>query len=133
MDALKNSANELNNSFFFLENTTAQIIAKWSARAVVACLAGYYSLGYAYHSGLMAKIDQYAIQFFLHFFGYAGLGAFMPTFQWYSAWTVRITSGILAAAVWDISIKIAYYISTKISNVMNRISPAPQINPPVLA
>lgn len=62
---------------------------KWTPRLIVATVAGYYCLGFAYELGLMAKIDQIAMPIIKNMVGYGGLGLYMPTFQWYSAWAVR--------------------------------------------
>ncbi len=60
-------------------------------------LAGYYVLGYAYAVGLMAAIDQIAIQIMCDYnMGYLAIGALMPTFQWYAAWSVRIIAACTA-------------------------------------
>lgn len=63
-----------------------RFLMTWTPRVIVAAIAGYYSLGIAYEMGIMAAIDQVAISVLKDSVGYAGLGAVMPTFQWYSAW-----------------------------------------------
>lgn len=78
----------------------------WTPRIVVATTAGYYSLGLAYAFGVMAQIDALAIPIIVGSVGYMGLGAAMPTFQWYSAWGVRITAFSLAAVIYDLSERI---------------------------
>jgi len=80
-----------------------QFTCKLTMRAIVGGLAGFYSLGFCYEQGIMAKIDDIAISLMLPSVGYAGLGAFMPTFQWYAAWGVRITAAFLATIVYDIA------------------------------
>lgn len=79
---------------------------RWTPRALIAGVAGYYSLGVAYDKGVMAAIDRVAIRAFRHFWGYAGIGAFMPTFQWYSAWGVRIISALAAGILYDLAERI---------------------------
>lgn len=79
---------------------------KWTPRMIVVGLAGYYSLGFAYDQGIMAAIDRQAIRILRHSMGYVGVGAFMPTFQWYSAWGVRITAAMGAALIYDLVEKI---------------------------
>jgi hypothetical protein len=83
-----------------------QFILKWTPRTIVAGFAGYYSLGVAYEMGVMAAIDRIAIRILRHFMGYAGIGAFMPTFQWYSAWSVRIVSALGAGLLYDLTERI---------------------------
>lgn len=81
----------------------AQFLLRWTPRTIIAGFAGYYSLGMAYDRGLMAAIDRVAIQVFRHFLGYAGMGAIMPTFQWYSAWGVRIVAALAAGLLYDLT------------------------------
>lgn len=83
-----------------------QFAVKWTPRAIVAGLAGYYSLGIAYHMGIMAAIDRIAMHIFLPSLGYMGMGFFMPTFQWYSAWGVRVLAAIGAGFLYDLAEKI---------------------------
>lgn len=125
MPSINDSANEINNTYLSFEGVS-QTVVKWGARIIVVSLAGYYSLGVAYQTGLMAKIDQYAIKIFLHFFGYAGLGAFMPTFQWYSAWGVRFAAAFTAVVIWDLTVNIASYAATKFKN---KFSSQPSLQP----
>ncbi len=75
----------------------------WTPRTCVAGAAGFYSLGLAYEKGVMAAIDRIAIQLLRHHVGYIGLGAIMPTFQWYSAWGVRLTAALMAGITYDIA------------------------------
>ena len=71
-------------------------------RLIVLGFAGYYSLGVAYEKGIMAAIDRVAIRILRHYVGYAGLGAIMPTFQWYAAWSVRALAAIGAGILYDL-------------------------------
>lgn len=80
----------------------AEAVLTWTPRIIVAAVAGYYSLGIAYETGLMAEIDKIAIQILKNWVGYAGLGALMPTFQWYSAWAVRFIAGAVAGLLYDL-------------------------------
>ena len=82
-------------------------VLKWTPRAIIAGLAGYYSLGIAYDKGLMAAIDRIAIYIFRHTFGFVGMGAFMPSFQWYSAWAVRIVAAFAAGILYDLAERVA--------------------------
>lgn len=88
----------------------SDVLLKWTPRVIVGTLAGYYSLGVAYEWGFMAKIDRIAINFLVPHVGYAGLGAIMPTFQWYAAWSVRITAAIAAGILYDLSERIFLYV-----------------------
>lgn len=71
-------------------------------RVVAAAVGGYYGLGIAYATGLMARIDQIAIPIIVGQVGYLGLGGVMPQFQWYSAWAIRFGFGALAACLYDV-------------------------------
>ena len=92
-----------------------QFALRWTPRAIIAGIAGYYSLGVAYEKGVMAAIDRVAIRVFHHFFGYAGIGAFMPTFQWYAAWSVRIFSALAAGLLYDVAERIIIFSYRKFS------------------
>ena len=81
---------------------------KWTPRAIAVAVGGYYGLGIAYELGLMALIDKIAIQIIGHFLGYAGIGALMPTVQWYSAWGVRIGIGLGAGLLYDLAERSAH-------------------------
>ncbi len=110
-----------NQSPFFSFGDLSRLIIHWTPRTCVAGAAGFYSLGIAYEKGLMAAIDRIAIQVLRHHVGYMGLGAIMPTFQWYSAWGVRLTAALLAGLAYDVTERIALYI------IRNFIAPN---NPP---
>lgn len=92
----------------------AQFISTWGPRVIVAAVAGYYSLGIAYATGLMASIDSVAIPILVDSVGYAGLGAVMPTFQWYSAWTVRTIAALGAGIIYDVVERLAFFIYSKV-------------------
>lgn len=92
----------------------AYFTVKWTPRLVVGGLAGFYSLGVAYDVGIMAAIDRVAIKILKHHVGYMGLGAMMPTVQWYAAWGVRMTAAIGAALLYDfleriVKVVLAYF------------------------
>jgi hypothetical protein len=87
------------------EKVTTFVIT-WAPRAIAVAVGGYYGLGIAYDLGLMALIDQVAIEAIKHVLGYAGIGALMPTVQWYSAWAARILFGILAGVLYDLTEKV---------------------------
>ena len=78
-------------------------VVKWTPRAIAIAVGGYYGLGIAYEMGLMALIDQVAIRVIKHFVGYAGIGALMPTVQWYSAWAARIAIGLVTGLLYDLT------------------------------
>lgn len=95
----------------------AWFAVKWGPRVIIVALAGYYSLGVAYHMGVMAAIDRIAIDILIKQVGYAGIGAIMPTFQWYSAWAVRITVGLAAGLAYDLTTRIAYSVYEKLQSI----------------
>lgn len=84
-------------------------LIKWTPRAVVVLVAGYYGLGIAYEYGLMALVDKVSMQGLKYFFGYAGIGALMPTAQWYSAMGVRVMIGCSVGVVYDLAEKSLKY------------------------
>lgn len=65
----------------------------------------------AYELGIMAEIDKIAIRILRPSLGYMGIAAIMPTFQWYSAYGVRIAAGITATLLYSLveRIMIAIY------------------------
>lgn len=78
-------------------------LVKWTPRAVAVAVGGYYGLGIiGYDLGLLAIIDKIAIQILKHLVGYAGVGAYMPTVQWYAAWGIRVTIGLGAGFIYDV-------------------------------
>ncbi len=91
-----------NNCSFPSFNIFSNFAFRWTPRIVVSTVAGYYSLGVAYERGVMALIDRVAIQILLPRVGYLGLGAVMPTVQWYAAWAVRIAVTIAVALLYDL-------------------------------
>lgn len=91
-------------------------IFKWPPRLIVMSAAGFYSLGYAYEIGLMARIDREAIKILIPRVGYIGLGASMPVVQKYSAWTVRALSAVAAGIVYDITERIFCFVWKKYKN-----------------
>lgn len=102
-----------------VSTTTEKItdfLITWTPRAIAAAVGGYYGLGIAHELGLMAMIDQIAIQVIKHFFSYAGIGALMPTVQWYSAWAVRIVIGLATGFLYDLAEKCAKYCYFRITN-----------------
>lgn len=106
---------------------------KWTPRTIVACLSGYYSLGVAYEMGIMAAIDRIAIRILRHSLGYMGMAAMMPTFQWYSAWAVRISAAIAAGFIYDLIervFKIAFASFFKPNEASSQLfQPAPFYHP----
>jgi hypothetical protein len=70
-------------------------------------IPSYYSLGFAYKTGLMARIDLIAIEVLSHFTGYMGVAIWMPTVQWYAAVGVRIAAGAVCGLLYTIIEKVA--------------------------
>lgn len=85
-------------------------ILKWTPRTIIGGFAGYYSLGMAYDYGIMSAIDRLAIRILRHSVGYAGIGALMPTIQWYAAWGVRMTAALVATIIYDLIERIIRYV-----------------------
>lgn len=112
--------------------TWFQFAVKWGPRAIVAGLAGYYCLGVAYESGLMAAIDRIAMRILRPSLGYMGMAAFMPTFQWYSAWGVRVVAAIGAGFLYDLIERIFNAIYQKFISDPNEVplTPPPIHRPP---
>ncbi|MGB7978146.1 MAG: hypothetical protein WCF19_03170 [Chlamydiales bacterium] len=77
-------------------------LKQWTPRLIAVAIGGYYGLGVAYDLGLMALIDKVAICVIKHYFGYGGIGALMPTVQWYSAWAARFAIGLTAGVLYDL-------------------------------
>jgi hypothetical protein len=80
---------------------TARFLVKWTPRAIAVGLGAYYGLGVAYGIGLMALIDKVAILILKRWVGYVGVGAAMPTFQWYASIIVRGGMALIAGALYD--------------------------------
>jgi hypothetical protein len=93
-----------------MSNSTLSFLATWTPRTAVAIVGGYYGLGFAYEMGWMAAIDQLAIPILKSMAGYFGVGLIMPTFQWYAAWAVRITLGLCAGLVYDLTERLLVYL-----------------------
>jgi hypothetical protein len=91
-------------------HTIRTSLTKWAPRVLAVLVGGYYGLGLAYSFGLMAAIDKIAIATLKHYVGYVGLGAAMPTFQWYAAWAVRFTFGAFLGLLYDLIERIAEYL-----------------------
>lgn len=87
---------------------------KWTPRALAMTAGGYYGLGIAYEWGFLALIDQVAIRILKGLFGYVGVGAMMPTVQWYSAWAVRVIFGLTCGVVYDSIEKCVGFCTSKI-------------------
>lgn len=96
-------------SYFPSPESVKKFIFKWTPRAIAAGIGGYYALGLAYEFGLMAVIDRLAIRILKQAVGYAGIGALMPTFQWYSAWGVRITAASMTGLFYDGVERLAFW------------------------
>lgn len=89
------------------ETPITDFFVKWTPRAIAATVGGYYGLGIAYELGLMALIDQVAIQILKNIFGYAGIGALMPTVQWYTASGVQVIIALGSGLLYDLAEKCA--------------------------
>lgn len=90
---------------FFVKLTIK--IGKMTPRVAIAGISGYYVLGYAYANGWMMAIDQAAIKVMRHYgMGYIAIGALMPNVQWYAAWGVRVTAGLVAGIIYSIAEKV---------------------------
>jgi len=76
---------------------------KWTPRFLAIGVGGYYGLGLAYEFGLMAVIDRVAMVIIKSLAGTAGLGAFMPVFQWYSSIGVRVVAALSAGILYDLT------------------------------
>lgn len=116
---------------FFIFDRAMTIAFRWTPRAIMAGLGGYYSLGIAYDYGLMASIDRVAIAVFRKTMGHVGMGAFMPTFQWYSAWAVRFSAAVTAGLLYDLAERgiIAAYSCLRVQALRERpLIPAPVSN-----
>jgi hypothetical protein len=105
------------------QDQAVQFLLTWTPRLLVVAFAGYYGLGFAYEMGIMAEIDKIAIPIIKSWVGYAGLGAAMPTFQWYSAWGVRMAIAACAGIVYDLSERITLFF---INTFKSACCPAPQ-------
>lgn len=109
----------------------SQFTIKWAPRVFVATLAGYYGLGIAYASGLMAEIDRIAIKILRHFYGYLGIGAVMPIFQWYAAWAMRISIGLVAGLAYDLIERVVRYTASYFpflnAYIQNQSTPPPSL------
>lgn len=104
-------------------NPIGDFLVKWTPRAIAVAIGGYYGLGIAYELGLMAAIDQIAIQVIKNLMGYAGVGAMMPTVQWYSAWAVRIVMGIAAGILYDLAEKATICFYERIRGHLGNAAP----------
>jgi hypothetical protein len=101
-------------------NSDLALTISWrSPQVLFAAVAGYCSLGMAYESGLMAAIDKVAIKVLIKHVGYIGLGAAMPAFQWYAAWGIRVVACVIAAALYELCLRI-------VSACYHRWKPSPQ-------
>jgi hypothetical protein len=100
----------------------ASLLIKWTPRAAAVAIGGYYGLGLAYEFGWMVLIDKVAIYIIKNFFGTVGVGAIMPTAQWYSAWAARFVIGIGTGFLYDGCEKIAFKCWEKISEARPYLS-----------
>jgi hypothetical protein len=88
----------------------ADFFLKWTPRALAIGVGAYYGLGVAYDLGVMAAIDRVAMDVLKQSVGYVGIGALMPTIQWYSAWAVRIVMATIAGLLYDLAERVATYV-----------------------
>lgn len=96
---------------------------RWTPRTIVAGVSGYYCLGIAYEVGIMAAIDRIGIRILRPSLGYMAIAAVMPTFQWYSAWGVRVCFGLTATLIYYLIEKILGFIYSTL------FPPPPTLNP----
>lgn len=106
------------------ETPITDFFVKWTPRAIAATVGGYYGLGIAYELGLMALIDQVAIQILKNFFGYAGIGALMPTVQWYTASGVQVIIALGAGLLYDLAERCANYVYEQVNQQRAVTAPA---------
>jgi hypothetical protein len=88
----------------------------WTPRILIAGIIGYYSLGIAYDWGIMAAIDRVAISILRDTVGYVGIGVFMPTIQWYAAWSVQVISAACAGLLYDLVERLTVFILSRLHN-----------------
>ena len=93
-------------------------LIKWTPRALAVLVGGYYGLGLAYGWGVMAAVDKLAIAVLKYYVGYVGVGALMPTFQWYAAWAVRFSFGIALGLIYDLLEKVVKYVMHRVKNCL---------------
>ena len=98
---------------------TIQLLWTWTPRILVAGVAGYYGLGVAYEVGIMAAIDRVAISILRDSVGYAGIGAAMPTFQWYSAWAVRSVAAAGAGLIYDLLERLTIFVFKQLQSCLH--------------
>jgi|GEM_PF-4099523 len=98
----------------FETDKVRHFLLTWTPRAIVVGFGAYYGLGIAYATGLMAAIDKIAIVILKNSVGYAGIGALMPTVQWYTNLGARIAIGAGAAVTYDLTFKTIHFTYTKI-------------------
>lgn len=79
-------------------------------RTLVAGAAGYYVLGFAYQTGLMAKVDRLVLDAFFPSVGYFGVGLVMPEVQRRSSLIVRVSAACLAGVLYDILERIFFAV-----------------------
>lgn len=115
-----------NNFSFPSLSTTTTFAFKLTPRLIVSTVAGYYCLGYAYEKGVMAQIDKIAMPIMISYLGRGGMAAFMPTFQKYSAWGVRIVSALAAALIYDLCERI---LTAAWRAIIHCIFPRPPADP----
>jgi len=116
----------------FMFDHAITLALRWTPRAIMAGLGGYYSLGIAYDHGVMAALDRVAIALFRRTMGHVGMGAFMPTFQWYSAWGVRFIAAIGAGILYDLAERTVFAAAYCLRNraLQERpLTPAPRSRP----
>jgi hypothetical protein len=99
---------QVDESYSYIE-AVGRIICSWGPYTIAACIGGYYGLGVAYEYGVMAAIDKVAMSILKDQVGYVGMGALMPTVQWYSALAVRTVCAITAGLIYDMIAKIVLF------------------------
>ncbi len=99
-----------------IRERSSNFLIKWTPRMISVGIGGYYGLGLAYEFGLMASVDKVAIRMIKYFFGYVGVGALMPTAQWYAAWAVRLVVGLGAGIIYDLSERCTICCASRLSS-----------------
>lgn len=64
----------------------------------------------------MAAIDKIAIGILKKSVGYVGIGALMPTVQWYSSIGVRITMAAAGSLAYDLCLRAANYTAWRLKD-----------------
>lgn len=108
------------NTIALIDSPLFSRAIKWTPRVIVIGLGAYYGLGIAYEIGLMASVDKLAIAILKQSVGYAGIGFFMPTIQWYAAVGVRVIIGGLGGLAYDLCERVVTHVYILFSSLVPR-------------